>query len=272
MSPLAAPRGLILDGWSAADAGFVPETGLRGKDGGAEVDWPATDVPGRIGQVVVASRPRWRTRKLSVPGHVLGSDLATVNARLDELKWRLRMGEGELDVVFVDDETRRFTARSATVEVRGLDPELWPNQQAKRVEVLFEMLDPRVYDVAQTTVALTATLAELPLGTAPVSPILRVNGPVSGTVVFTYADSAGATVATMTLNTTLAGGEWLDVDCLEQTLTDNGGTERPEDFVSGEFIELNPHDGDYPAGASPALPQLSISTGDGEARYHKAWL
>lgn len=257
------PRTILIDGWDAGQAGVVVTDGLRGKLDGPEARYPSVAVPGRISTVRLTSEPVYQTTTLRVPILVEADTRAVMLSRLDELKWRL--AGRDLRVTFVDDETREFRALQAALEAQSTPPDL--SQRAVEMRLLLEMKDPRVYDTTDTAVALSTSPAATPLGTAPVGPVVRIDGGVTDPTV-TYRDNGGTVVETMGLTVALAGGQWVEVDMEAQTIEREDGTPHPEYLTSGTFFRLDPRDGDYPGSSWPTL-ELSGSTGT--ATYRRAW-
>jgi phage-related protein len=111
----------------------------------------------------------------------------------------------------------------------------------------------------------------IPLGTAVSAPLIRVLGAATNPVI-TYRDKSGAVRQSMTLTITLAATDYLEIDCELFTITkyvsgvaSNGITL----LTAGDFIALDPQDGDY---ANGVWPTLEISAGSAEVLYRKAWL
>lgn len=259
-----AQRALVVDGFDLSTIGLVVRRGSQGIRGSAPVSYPTRRVPGRPDAIRTATRPNYESRRLTVPASVVGATMTEMHDRLHELKLRLAPGP-ERTVRFVDDESVEFRARVLQVDGQPTEPD--QIQPRTDVAITFEADDPRIYEVAEQSIAISGTAAAVPLGTAPVSPVIRLDGSFTDPVL-TYRDSAGTVVETLGLSLSKAAGEWVEIDMASKTIVDDLGNSQIASLASGTFFDLDPADGDYP---TSAWPTVEVSSGTGTVTYNKAY-
>lgn len=257
-----ARRTLIVDGNDLSEQGFTLTRGLRGIMGTPVFDYPSERPPGRIDAIRLSTKPEYQDRTLLLPGVVDQGTRAALRSAMADLAARLSPGEHTFR--FVDDETVEFVGLVREVDGISVEPDL--TQTAADLTVRVQCLDPRLREVSDTVVAFT-TATDMPLGNAPVRPVIRITGSATNPTV-TYKDSGGTTVTTLGLTVSIGAGDWVEVDCAEQTIVDQAGASHPEYLTSGTFIELDPTDGDY---VTDTWPTLEVDSGDGQATYRKRW-
>jgi hypothetical protein len=149
-------------------------------------------------------------------------------------------------------------------------------QRAAKVSLTFQALDPVWYSTTLTTNAITTSLTQQALGTAPVRPVITFTGAPSG-LTLTYADSAGTTVQTLVLaGLTTSGATSLVVDMSAMTIVQTvSGTPASvvSKITSGDFFALDPKDADT---VTPTWCKLVYSLSGGSVSavacaYRKAW-
>lgn len=260
-----ADRALIVDGVDlGAEAGLVVRSGASGIRGSVPVSYPTQRVPDRFDAVRTATKPQHQARSIVVPGTVVADDMATMHQRLHQLKSYLAPGP-ERTVRLVDDETVEFLARVQQVDGQPVRPD--QIQPWTEVAIRFQADDPRIWDVDQQNVGIDGTPTAMPLGTAPVAPVVRIDGSATNPAL-TYADDGGATVETLSLTISIGAGDWIEVDMDRKTIVDQAGASQISALSGGDFFRLDPTDGDY---ATSSWPQVSVSSGTGTVTYRKAY-
>jgi phage-related protein len=250
---------MLVDSYDLSDLELVI-SGVTGWRDGVGTSWDQVQVPGRFGSIATALEPSYPTRQLVVTGTVLGTTVADLYSKLDQIKWRIGLVEKEF--AFVDDETRVFNARLTGFQSTGIQPMM--TQLGTTVSITLLMLDPRIYDDSPTIVgSIGNSDVDLPLGTAPVRASINVTG--SGSFTLTYKDSSAVEVATMTITGATAP---VDIDMDAQTITDAGGN-AVDTLTAGDFFAFDPADGDY---VTPDWPTLRCGSGTAQATYTKAYL
>jgi phage-related protein len=258
-----ADTSLLVDGFDLGTLNVVVEK-VTGRTGDINSTPQIVTVPGRIGEVVVATAPNVGTRKLSVDLAAIADSRTALLAVLDELKWRLSPQKLHT-FVWVDDQTRECYGYVADIRDNPIEPDLL--QRATKYRVTIECPDPREYATSDTTVSsIGATPVDLTLGSAPSVPTITVTG--AGTFTLTYKNSAATTLKTVTVTGATAP---VVLDCDAGTVTDAGGNAVPYLSSTSDFpFSFDPQDGDPYAG-TPDWPTLECSSGSAEAVYRKAW-
>lgn len=259
-----ADRALIVDGFDTSTEGLIVRSGLQRLRGTPEASYPSTTVPGRMGAVRLSRDPEYGPRQLTIPGTVEGATMAEMHTNLRSLERRLWPGP-ERVIRLVDDETVEFHAHTRLIDGQGVPPDLV--QPVTQVAISLLALDPRLLAASDTVITFTSTLTETPLGSGPSFPVIRIDGAATDPVL-TYADHTGTTVKTLGLTISLGASDWVEIDMMERTIVDDGGTPRPDALTSGGFFALDPAHGTAD-GASD--PQLSVDDGSGTATYRKAY-
>lgn len=259
-----APRALIVDGFDTSEEGLIVRSGIQGWRGTPQASYPSTTVPGRMGAVRLSREPQYEPRQLTIPASVEGATMAEMHANLRSLERRLWPGP-ERTIRLVDDETVEFRARTLQIDGQGVPPDL--TQPLTQVAISLLALDPRLLAVSDTVVNFTSSLTETELGSGPSFPVIRIDGAATDPVL-TYADHTGATVKTLGLTISLGASDWVEIDMMERTIVDDGGTDRADALTSGGFFKLDPSHGTADGDSDP---QLSVSDGSGTATYRKAY-
>lgn len=243
-------------------------------------EYAQADRPGRIGSVLLSTDATYKPAQFQITG--------TVYARTSSYSYAAMLTDLR--------NLKGWVARCAAVKVSGIDSTMvrsckltgFTSQDigivgsspAMRVSMTFEGVDPLWYAASATSNDLTTSLTEQALGTAPVWPVITFTGAPSG-LTLTYADSAGATVQTLTLaGITTSGATQTVVDCnLSRVVTTISSVET--DMISTldtatDFFALDPKDGDYSNTASPSHPQLKYALSGGSVSgvtcaYQKAY-
>ena len=233
-----------------------------------------SQLPGRVGGVILPPESETAPRTIQVVGTMLGQSaqggtmsLATLRSNLDQLKERLY--RGTVEVRFVDQTDRYVNARCSGFQV----PATAPQFQNPKSRVSFSLFcpDPLIYSTQPYVVGFSTVKASLPLGTAPVAPIIRIMGAATNPVL-TYRNNGGVSKQTMGFTVTLAATDYLEIDCELATITKYASGVSSNGmslWTSGDFITLDPQHGDY---VNSLWPSLETSAGTGETAYRRAWL
>lgn len=266
---------LLVNAYDLKALGFVVTT----------VDhWPTpekvyltAEIPNRAGEVLVAGTPKVLGRTLTVSGALLAATPAALRTALDALKYRL--DAGLLDLRVVDDTTRRhmgYLTRLLTEQPEGRQF----RQQNLQLTLVFRVLDPYRRDVSLSSVTFTTNTA-MPLGTAPVRPHLIRLSASGGTVtspIVTLKTSGGATIGTMDFTgASILTGDKIEINCEARTIVKTvSGT--PSDasslLAAGDFLTLDPQNGDFITSAWPSLTKASGGAGTLTAlcEFYRRWL
>lgn len=210
-------------------------------------EWLEAVRPGRIDTAELDNDPRYKPADfqiiLTVYARTSGYTVASMLTDLRNLKgWMARCIAIKVDAI----ETAMFKACKCT-DIKVEDVGVVGGTPAMRVVCAMHAKDPLWYSTSQTSNALTTSLTEQALGTAPVRPVIAFTGAPSG-LTLTYADSAGATVQTLTLaglETTGATQTVVDMDALTVVQTISAVAANAVDTItSGDFFALDPDDAD----------------------------
>jgi phage-related protein len=239
--------------------------------------YQTAEVPGRAGAVLLAAAPRVLGRTLTITGALMATTPALLATALDALKWRL--DDGLLDLRLVDDVTRRSMGYLTRLVIEQAD-----GRQFRRRHLLitmtFQVLDPYRQDVTASSVTFVTNTA-MPLGTAPVRPALIRLSATVGTVtnpIVTYKNSAGTVLGTMDFTgASILNGDKIEIDCEGRRILKTVSvvqTDASNLLAAGDFLTLDPQDGDFTTSAWPTLTKASGGAGTLTAlcQYAKHWL
>ena len=259
-------RALIVDGKDLSDLGFVAEQ-FRGHRSMPLRSLPTVDVPGRVGPVVASNVPRYQSRRLTISGALDAGTFAEMQARLDEIKYRLE-GAGRT-VTIADDETRQFrSVRFQEISATPFRPDLFQKQTALTIQGI--AYDPRGYSTALTvSTSFASTDTAMSIGTAEVGPVVRISGTAVNPAII-YKNSASVEQARVTLGTTIGSTGYIDIDLDLFTLLDETGANVSNllNSTASTFFVLDPLDGNY---VTSAWPTLQVTAGSATATYRKAY-
>jgi hypothetical protein len=219
--------------------------------------------PGRVDTARLDDYPRFRPAEFQVVGTVYArSSGYSVSSMLTDLRslkgWCARAAY--LKVNTLDSAMVR---EARLVGVTAQDIGVVGGTAAMRVSLSFKGHDPLWYSTSETSNAITTSFSAQALGTAPVWPVVTVTGNPSA-LTLTYADSAGATVQTLTLTGLVTSGATSTViDMNRHTVTQVIAAVSANAIeyldTATHFFALDPAHGDYSVIASPAHPQLKYS-------------
>lgn len=225
------------------------------------------DLPGRLGQLLMSPSPVTVPRQLIISGVLRTASNAVLRASCLDLVERA--GHGLVEVRFVDDPLKVFFARLQTFKRTAIGPALAGNAAQVMLTMLGE--DPLIYSTQPTVAAFGAYRGVCPLGSAPSAPVIHIFGPVTNPVL-RYRGNDGELLRSLTLTVVLASTDYLEIDSDAMTIVkyvsgvpSNGISL----LTSGDFIVLDPNDGDYQNGS---WPTLEVSGGTGEALYRQTWI
>lgn len=218
-------------------------------------------IPGRAGETELAPTQAG-SRSILVRGYVRGSSPSDVRSKFDVLKLATR---GLVRLSVPDGLARHIDARCDT-----FDPPAVSGQFARKdlqVDIRFTARRPYFYDDTPQSIADNVAL---PLGTAPVRPVITATGITGPGVTLTILDSDDATVGTMVFGTLIiTSGDVLVVDC-ENMTAKLDGVNCLADLTAGDFFELDPAAiADF---GTADWPKIQVSGGSATIAYSKAWL
>jgi len=243
-------RSLIVEDVDFGSLGFVVRS-CGDHRGTTRRQYAAKTVPGRYGEIALSDKPTYAGRRLRVQGVIDADSLSDAYDKMDEMKWRL--SGGIRTIQYVDDEKRYYFGYFTGGQVKGLDPELEATFWSAEFEVWCP--DSRAFGAASTVTCSTAGTG-VPMGSAPVRPTIEVDGALSATLQLQYLDSTGGLVSSFSVaNVSISSTEFVRVDCENQTITTSTGGTLISDWLStvGNFITLDPHDGDMPNSSWPKI-------------------
>ncbi len=226
-----------------------------------------TLLPTRVGAVLLAPEPETAPRNLVINGVIRRTSVASTRAALLDLQERLYRGTVELR--FADDPEKVYYARCTDVDWLGQPPQFL--NPYGRLTIRATCHDPLIYDRTGMVIGFTAARVPIPLGTAVSAPTLRVLGAATNPVLI-YRNQGGLVRQTMAFTVTLLATDYLEVDgelFTVKKFTSGVESNAISTLTSGDFIALDPQDGDP---ATDGYPTLEVSPGSGECLYRKAWL
>jgi hypothetical protein len=247
---------VLIDGYDLSQLGLVDADIPEIRDG-VDREWPLGTVPGH-GPVHLSRYGRVRERRITITGTVSATTHAIVLANLDELKRRI--AGRDVEIVISDELTRYLTGRAEAPRLPTMGPYLV--QRATFLRWGFLCSDPYAYEATETTINFTAGAQDLPMGSAPVRPRLRLLNSVDPIVI--YRDSAGNEQGRIEFTGTLTGE--LIVDRAGISLD---GANSADALTGGDFLLFEPQHG---TDANPATIELSSgSAGTAQVIYRRAW-
>jgi len=262
----ARDRWLYVNDYPMDRIGLFPlAEGMQGHRGTLTFRDEVTDLPGRVGTISLARESESTPRRIVLETIGRGTSAANLQTRLREI--RQRFSEGEIEVRFQDDIEKLFYCKLESIDVTGIAPMIPQPNHNLRITLLAQ--DPLIYDRNATVAGFSAVAGELPLGTAPTFPIVRISGAVTNPVL-TYKDFAGNTEQTFGLTVTLASGEFREIDMDKSTIVDEAGLNAISEKSSGDFFSFDPEDAAEEDGPYPTISCSPDANCD--ALYRKAYL
>lgn len=221
---------------------------------------PTVTVPPRAGTVQI-SDTREQPRAITMRGYVRGSSASDARTRYENLKAALRTSRVKLSMP--DGRNRHINAVRDSLIAPSIGGQFI--QRNLPVELRFTALDPYFYDDSLTSVAAPNPL---PLGTAPVRPVLTLTGATVTGPVFTLRDFNDVIVAQMTFAAlALSPGDTLIVDCDAMTAKKNG-TNVLSNLI-GDFFKIDPTI--HADRANTDWPYITVNATGLTTSYRKAW-
>lgn len=240
------------DGWDAPPARAADTVKLPGRAGARRIGAGGAGADG--------------ARTLTLRGAILAGDAETMRTRRDALL--AAIAPAVVRVRCAEPLAAGLPGRELFAEVESVTFPAPPNAghlvaaHALGVEIVFTCPDPYKYDVEDTEVTLSTGGTALPLGTAPVRPVVTMTG--GGTLALKHGVT-GATVATLAVT----GGGTIVVDFDALTVT-SGGVSIIDTALAdaAQFFAIDPA-----ACANYALAQwpLLACTVSATAVYRRAW-
>lgn len=227
------------------------------------VSFDEAALPGQDGTVATANEPTIEAKDYSIVARLIGATSSAFETALDTLKLAVAGNSSAVVAMKAGNQTTRERSGVCKNVRVVMDPDVL----AATVTILMRCRNPVNYEDSTTTVTgSTATDLACALGTFRVRPVSTITSP-SSPLVLTYKNYGGTTVQTLTL--TFAGSPTtVVVDHSAMTITVDG-TRHDSYLTAGDFIRLDPRDGDY---ALSHWPTLRVSSGTPSHSYAKAWL
>jgi hypothetical protein len=230
-----------------ADFRFVAESWSDAFSGPLR-DYQKGARPGRTDTALLSSSPIYRPGEMVVAGTICAPNstsytIADLLTDIQNLKgWCARCVALKV-TAYSSSFYRQAKLIGATVEHYDVPG----RQKAARVALTFECVDPLWYSTSETNNAITTSLTEQALGTAPVRPVITVTGNPSA-FSLTYANSAGTTVQTLALaSLTTSGATSLVIDMNALTVVQTVSAvaaSAVSKITTGDFFALDPVDAD----------------------------
>lgn len=263
---MSTPTTLYINDYDTARLGLVVSR-FDGAEGAPERQAVTAPLLNRAGSAVIDGRPRIQNRSLLLPGVITGATVALRQTYLRTLKERLC--RGLLEIRFVDQPGYVYLARLRRITDAPSDggQSLSPSLP---LTIELECQDPYIYETGRQIVALGTTPVRLPLGTAPSPAIIRLYGAATNPVI-TLRHANGTVLGTLGFTVTLGSNDYLEIDgdaCTVQRSVGGSVSEGLSLLTSGDFLVLDPGDGDTSLDGGPTL---EVSSGTGDARWRRAW-
>ncbi len=263
---------MYVNDFDTSSLGLIVSSVEGWRDGLATRD-RTTQLPTRVGAVILAPEAETATRQLTIDGVLDPSHagkaltLANLRAALNELQDKLY--RGTIEVRFSDEPDIFVLARCEQGNLIATPPQFM--NPKSRVQIRLQCPDPLRYDRNGSVVGFGTTRQGVPLGTAVSAPVIRIMGAATNPVI-SYRDKSGTVKQTMGFTVTLAATDYLEIDCELFTIKKFASgveTNGISLLTSGDFIALDPQDGDF---AASVWPTLEVSAGSGECLYRRSWL
>ena len=220
---------------------------------------------GWAGAMETSATAKLGTRTLTVAGIIKATSVATLETNLDALKL-LCFPNVTCRVRFANNANREWVAKLTDLVVTPLGSGGQFVNPWQGVSLKFLCPDPFGYDLSNTVIgSIVNADSACAVGTAPSRPVLRCTGAATNPL-WTYKNAGGTTITTLQLTITVAGADWVEVDCAAMTIRKSVSsviTDAITTLSTGDFIVLDPKDGPNPT--------LRVSVGTGQATYKKAY-
>jgi hypothetical protein len=233
---------------------------------------PTVQVPGYAGALRTGI-PAFEDREIVATGNILGSSQAGVSRAIDTFK--NLAGAGLIELRFLDDVSRTFLAELAAAELSPPPLQFGRNGWVRGIVARFACQHPRAFDQLGRTLSFSSAV-NVPLGSAPVNPVIRVLAPAGSVTnpTVTYRDIAGNIRGQLGLTQVLAATDWIEINMDTKVISRvlSGVVSGPVPILSGDFFALDPADGDQINGTGPTL-EVAASAGapTGLALYRRMW-
>lgn len=259
---------LFVNDFDTSRLGFILRR-VEGRDASVVARDRTTGIAKRVGEIPLARDFETATRVITCLGTLRTVSMATTLAYRDELKGRLFSGVTE--VRFNDKPDRMYLVKPTDIGIAGTDPQF--DNPVSEITMTLVCHDPLAYDKLCLGIGFGATLQPCPLGTAPSLPTIKIAGAVTNPVL-TYRDFRGVAKKTMGFTVALGASEYLEID--NELMQINRYTAGVKAnglglLSSGDFIMLDPQDGDPSDAAWPTL-ECSPAPVGAEAFYRRSYL
>jgi hypothetical protein len=235
--PAPPTGGVLIDGVDVATFGISVTGELVGWRDGPAVSLPTRQLAGGLALAIIGRRIM-QMRSVGFAGVIEGDTPAEVDERWAAFLYHVAAGERARRLTLAGREARYYrgyynAARSTPAGARILAPTM------HEVRVVFDCTDPHAYAAEPTTVAFGAP-TQVPLGDAPVAPLIRVSHPTT----IVYRSSTGVELRRMRIGA-------FDTSSPFEIDLRTGRRNKPAD-ITGPFLRLDPADG-VRGGAGPTL-------------------
>jgi predicted phage tail component-like protein len=256
---------ILVDGIDLAEFGFTA-TRTDGLYNGPERTRETAEAPGLDAAQLLTPEGTLKPRRIVVEG----VQSAPTRAGLLSIRDRLLgwLSHGELEIATRDQPDRGYRGRLERADPAPIAPHF--ASRGARFGFVVLCPDPHAYDAEPTELLTGAGGIEIPLGTGPVRPLLRLAGPAEAPAIV-YRDARGEERARLTLpGTTLGAGHWIDLDCHRMTARDHAGNNAAAALGDdSRWIRLDPYDA---AGPEGPWPTIEATAGALTLTYRRAWL
>lgn len=234
---------------------------------------------GRSAQVVLASRATQQPRTITATLVCRPRSLAGVEDAVHKLY--AIVGAGLIEIrEGRDPEKVSYGLLEGAIDY-AFDPQYVDGDPVSRITLRFTCHDPIRYSRSAWLIGFGAAPGNIPCGTAPCGPLLRIYGQPTSPFTITYRSMDGTARQVMGFTLTLGANDFLEIDCDAQTVVKNvaGSVSNAIDTWTTNtdgFIVLDPADADWSyaidhVDAGRAWPMLELSSGFGLALYRKAY-
>ena len=225
-------------------------------------------IPGRLGSLI--SRVDYGEKLVTVTGTVIADSLSARATLVDRLLQQLAGAPIALTRVDASGRTTGLGYVDGKIEVTPVKP----GMSSRAAGIRFGVVLPGgiITESAPLPYGFGTTRSAMPLGTAPIAPLIRLMGTATNPIL-TYRNLAGDVIGAVTFTVTLGVNDWLEIDCSSSRIEKVVGGTRSDAYsaYAGQATNLptlDPADGDY---ANAGWPTLEVSAGTGIALYAKRY-
>lgn len=275
-----AAEAMFVNDFDVSRLGVIVNSVIERHRAGLSFPDRTTNLPGRVGTVALAREFESNPRRIVVNATQQASSRGQLVEDANELKSRLY--DGTIEVRFADDADKVYYCRTEEVDAT-LDAPAFRKGRAgntrkttHRVRITLLAQDPLVYDRNGTVVGFSTAKAEVPTGTAPSLPLIRVFGATSTSTdtTISYKDFRGDEQHVFTLSSTMSvsSTESVSIDMELGKVTHSDGSNLISAMsTDSDFFAFDAQDA---AGSTGPYPSVDINTTGvtGDVTYRKAYL